>query len=64
MERVIRGTRASSGDVQTGGAWSRKLYSLALQSSLLGTNQGVGGSDFLAPEQPNQREELEATTCQ
>lgn len=63
-ERVIRMTRVSPGDTQTGGAWSLKLHSLALKSRLLGINQGVGGSDFLAPEHPNHREELEITTCQ
>lgn len=63
-ERVIRATRASPGDMQTGGACSLQLHCLALQSRLLGINQGGGGSDFLAPEQPNQREELETTTCQ
>lgn len=41
-ERVIRAARASPGDMQTGGASSLQLHSLALQPRLLGTNQGGG----------------------
>jgi len=64
LERVIRGAWLSPGDFQTSSAWSLKPHSLALYSSLLGINQGMWVSDFLAPEQPNRREELKATTCQ